>query len=91
MQTKELQDIIHDTTGVMKQNVATLSERGERLDVLMDKSDNLAEQSNNFHRRANRLRKHMWLKDMRLRLCLATGAILLLVLIIVLVTLHLRR
>jgi vesicle-associated membrane protein 4 len=86
-----LQGIIDDTKDVMKQNVAKISERGGRLDVLMDRSENLAQQAKIFDRQTNRLRKRMWLKDMRLRLCLASGAILLLVPIIVLITLQLRR
>lgn len=59
------------------------SERGERLDSLQDKTDNLATSAQGFRRGANRVRKQMWWKDMRMRMCLIVGIILLLVVIIV--------
>ncbi|KAH9889237.1 synaptobrevin-domain-containing protein [Xylariomycetidae sp. FL2044] len=81
--TAELQRQIDDTVGVMRQNMAKVSERGERLDSLQDKTDNLAVSAQGFRRGANRVRKQMWWKDMKMRMCLIVGIIILLVIIIV--------
>jgi vesicle-associated membrane protein 4 len=51
--------------GVMRENINKVSQRGERLDSLQDKTDNLAVSAQGFRRGANRVRKTMWLKDMK--------------------------
>jgi Synaptobrevin len=74
---------IDDTVGVMRENISKVSQRGERLDSLQDKTDNLAVSAQGFRRGANRVRKQMWWKDFKMRICLIVGIILLLVVIIV--------
>jgi len=78
-----LQPQINDTIGVMAENMSKLSQRGERLDSLQDKTDNLAVSAQGFRRGANRVRKQMWWKDMKMRMCLIVGIIVLLLVIIV--------
>jgi vesicle-associated membrane protein 4 len=67
----------------MQNNIHKISERGERLDNLQDKTDHLSTQANSFRRGANRVRKQMWWKDMKMRMCIIIGIIILLVVIIV--------
>lgn len=67
----------------MRSNIIGVSERGERLDSLQDKTDNLAVSAQGFRRGANRVRKQMWWKDMKMRVCLIICIIILLVVIIV--------
>lgn len=67
----------------MRDNINKVSERGARLDSLQDKTDNLAVSAQGFRRGANRVRKQMWWKDMKMRMCLIAGIIILLVIIIV--------
>ena len=74
---------IDDTVGVMRENINKVSQRGERLDSLQDKTDNLATSAAGFRRGANRVRKQMWWKDMKMRMCLIVGIIILLIVIIV--------
>ncbi|KXJ93815.1 vesicle-associated membrane protein 4 [Microdochium bolleyi] len=81
--TQALQAQIDDTVGVMRDNINKVSQRGERLDALQDKTDNLAVSAQGFRRGANRVRKQMWWKDMKMRMCLIGGIIILLVVIIV--------
>ncbi|KAI0154234.1 synaptobrevin-domain-containing protein [Xylariaceae sp. FL1272] len=81
--TQALQAQIDDTVGVMRDNINKVSQRGERLDALQDKTDNLAVSAQGFRRGANRVRKQMWWKDMKMRMCLIAGIIILLVIIIV--------
>lgn len=82
MLTDGLQEI-DSTVGIMRDNINKVSERGARLDSLQDKTDNLAVSAQGFRRGANRVRKQMWWKDMKMRMCLIVGIIILLVIIIV--------
>lgn len=74
---------IDDTVNVMHDNIQKVRERGENLDHLQTKTDNLANQAHGFRRGANRVRKQMWWKDMKMRMCLIAGVIILLLIIIV--------
>jgi hypothetical protein len=57
--------------------------QAQRLDALQDKTDNLAISAQGFRRGANRVRKQMWWKDMKMRVCIIVGIIVLLLIIIV--------
>ncbi|KAK7756525.1 Vesicle membrane receptor protein (v-SNARE) [Diatrype stigma] len=81
--TQALQAQIDDTVGVMRENINKVSQRGERLDALQDKTDNLAVSAQGFRRGANRVRKQMWWKDMKMRMCLIIGIIILILIIVV--------
>lgn len=81
--TAAIQAQIDDTVGIMRENINKVAERGERLDTLQDKTDNLAVSAQGFRRGANRVRKQMWWKDFRARMCLIGGVVILLVVIIV--------
>lgn len=81
--TAAIQAQIDDTVGIMRENINKVAERGERLDTLQDKTDNLAVSAQGFRRGANRVRKQMWWKDFRARMCLIGGIIILLIVIIV--------
>jgi vesicle-associated membrane protein 4 len=67
----------------MRDNINKVSERGERLDSLQDKTDNLAVSAQGFRRGANRVRKQMWWKDMKMRMCIIAAVIILLLVVIV--------
>ena len=66
----------------MRENITKVSQRGERLDALQDKTDNLAVSAQGFRRGANRVRKQMWWKDMKMRMCLIAGVIILILVIV---------
>jgi hypothetical protein len=55
---------LHDveTVGVMRDNLTKVQERGENLNDLQGKTDNLAVSAGQFRRGANRVRKQMWWK-----------------------------
>lgn len=67
----------------MRENINKVSQRGERLDSLQDKTDNLAVSAQGFRRGANRVRKQMWWKDMKMRVCLVIAIIVLIIVIVV--------
>lgn len=79
---------IDDTVGIMRDNINKVAERGERLDSIENKTDNLAISAQGFRRGANRVRKDMWWKDMKMRMCLILGVIIVLIVIIVPIAVH---
>jgi len=81
--TQALQAQIDDTVGVMRDNINKVSQRGERLDALQNKTDDLAASAQGFRRGANRVRKAMWWKDMKMRIWLGIGIAILIIIIVV--------
>ncbi|BGP19385.1 Vesicle membrane receptor protein (v-SNARE) [Rhodosporidiobolus nylandii] len=81
--TAAIQQQIDDTVGIMRDNITKVAERGERLDALQDKTDNLAQSAQGFRRGANRVRKKMWWKDMKMRILIAVGIAVLVIIIVV--------
>lgn len=79
---------IDDTVGIMRENINKVAERGERLDSLQDKTDNLAVSAQGFRRGANRVRKQMWWKDFKMKICLIVGIIILICVIVIPIAIH---
>jgi len=67
----------------MRDNINKVSQRGERLDALQNKTDDLAASAQGFRRGANRVRKAMWWKDMKMRIWLGIGIAILIIIIVV--------
>lgn len=88
--TAAIQQQIDDTVGIMRENINKVADRGARLDSLQDKTDNLAQSAQGFRRGANRVRKQMWWKDMKMRMWIAIGIVILLVIIIVPIVAHFK-
>ncbi|GAA6060189.1 hypothetical protein JCM10212_005190 [Sporobolomyces blumeae] len=81
--TAAIQQQIDDTVGIMRDNINKVAERGERLDALQDKTDTLAQSAQGFRKGANRVRKRMWWKDMKMRMLIAAGIAILVIIIVV--------
>ncbi|KAJ9121297.1 hypothetical protein QFC24_004633 [Naganishia onofrii] len=79
----QLQEEIDTTVGVMRENLNKMAERGENLDHLQDKTDGLAMSAQGFRRGANRVRKQMWWKDMKMRIVISVGIVVLIIIIVV--------
>ena len=67
----------------MKKNLESVAQRGENIDQLQDKSENLNQSAQGFRRGANRVRKQMWWKNMKMRIWIIVGIIVLLLIIII--------
>ena len=81
--TEWTQQEIDDTVRQMQTNIQLGADRGVKVDHLQDQTSNLADQAQGFRRGANRVRKDMWWKDMKMRMCIIIGIIVLLIVIIV--------
>ncbi|KUJ08200.1 uncharacterized protein LY89DRAFT_677091 [Mollisia scopiformis] len=60
-----MQAQMHETVAIMRQHVAKVSERGERLDSLQDHTDSLQMSAQAFRRAANRQRPGPWTRAYR--------------------------
>jgi len=81
--TAAIQAQIDDTVGIMRENITKVAERGERIDSLQDKTDNLAVSAQGFRRGANRVRKNMWWKDMKMRIIIGVAISIIIIIIVV--------
>lgn len=75
---------IDDVRGIMTKNIESLLERGERLDLLVDKTDRLGGSAREFRVRSRGLKRQMWWKNIKLMGLL--GLVILLILIVIIVS-----
>lgn len=62
---------IDDVRGIMTRNIEGLLERGERIDLLVDKTDRLGGSAREFRVRSRGLKRQMWWKNVKLMALLA--------------------
>ncbi|KAF3187021.1 hypothetical protein TWF788_002601 [Orbilia oligospora] len=67
---RNVQAEIDAVRGIMTENIERVLERGERIDLLVDKTDRLGEGARGFRVGARRLRRQMWWKNMKLMVLL---------------------
>ncbi|KAI9018966.1 vesicle-associated membrane protein 1 [Hyaloraphidium curvatum] len=85
--TAEVQAQVDEVVQIMQQNVNKVVQRGEALESLQTKTDDLQQSSLQFKRGANAVRKEMWWRDMKLKIILGVViAIILIIVIVVIVT-----
>ncbi|KAF8952423.1 hypothetical protein CPC16_005521 [Podila verticillata] len=79
---KQVQGEIEQVKDVMVHNIERVLERGERIELLVDKTDNLNQQAFAFKKRSTQLKRAMWWKNMKLMAILTFVIIFLIYLII---------
>lgn len=72
-----------DVRGIMTRNIEGLLERGERIDLLVDKTDRLGGSAREFRVRSRGLKRQMWWKNVKLMALLAIVFILIIVTIVI--------
>ncbi|KAI1825287.1 synaptobrevin [Xylaria intraflava] len=72
-----------DVRGIMTKNIEGLLERGERIDLLVDKTDRLGGSAREFRVRSRGLKRQMWWKNIKL-MALLVVVLFLIILTIVL-------
>ena len=65
-----VQGEIDSVRGIMTENIERVLERGERMDLLVDKTDRLGGSARDFRVRSRGLRRRMWWKDVKLMVLL---------------------
>ena len=77
-----VQSEIDNVRGIMTENIERVLERGERLDLLVDKTDRLGGSARDFRVRSRGLKRRMWWKNMKLMVMLGLVIVFLLYLFI---------
>ena len=65
-----VQSEIDNVRGIMTENIERVLERGERIDLLVDKTDRLGGSARDFRVRSRGLRRRMWWKNVKLMVLL---------------------
>ncbi|KAK4492431.1 hypothetical protein RD792_003239 [Penstemon davidsonii] len=74
---------VTEVKGVMMENIEKVLDRGEKIELLVDKTENLRSQAQDFRTQGTKMRRKMWLQNMKIKL-IVLGIIIALILIIVL-------
>lgn len=74
---------IDDVRGIMTKNIESLLERGERLDLLVDKTDRLGGSAREFRVRSRGLKRQMWWKNVKLMALLGVVTFLIIMVIVI--------
>ncbi|XP_043708042.1 vesicle-associated membrane protein 724-like [Telopea speciosissima] len=72
---------VSEVKSIMLENIDKALDRGEKLDILADKAEDLRSQAQNFKKQGTKIQRKMWYKNMKIKL-VVLGILLLLVLII---------
>lgn len=73
---------IDSVKDIMTENIERVLERGERIDLLVDKTDRLGGSARDFRVRSRGLRRQMWWKNVRIMVLLTMVVIFLLYLFV---------
>ncbi|XLR54230.1 hypothetical protein S83_004902 [Arachis hypogaea] len=65
----------------MMENIEKVLDRGEKIEMLVDKTDNLRSQAQDFRTQGTKMKKKMWIENMKIKL-IVFGIALLLVFIL---------
>lgn len=77
---------VQEVMSVMSDNIDKVVDRGERLESLLDKTNELEVSSSQFHSTAKKVRRHMWCKNFRMWIILIGIASAVVTLIILMAT-----
>lgn len=83
MSASRLQAQVNNTVRIIRENIKKVLERGENLDLLQGKTNNLAIHSNGFCRDTNKVNKRIYSKYIKSRMCLIGGVFFLLLVLVV--------
>ena len=75
-----VQQQVSEVKEIMMDNIEKVLDRGEKIELLVDKTENLRFQADNFHRTGRALRRRMWWQNLKMKLVFA--AIVLVVVLI---------
>ncbi|PWA53498.1 synaptobrevin, Longin-like domain protein [Artemisia annua] len=72
---------VAEVKGVMMENIEKVLDRGEKIELLVDKTESLHSQAQGFRTQGTQLRRKMWLKNMKVKM-IVFGIIIALILLI---------
>jgi len=67
---REVRGELDNVKGIMSQNIERVMERGDRIELLVDKTNNLEVNANEFRRRSKGVNRQMWWKNVKINFLL---------------------
>jgi len=64
---------VEEVKQVMTDNIDRILERGDKIELLVDKSQDLSEQANKFKKSSTQLRRNMWWRNAKLQAIVGCG------------------
>jgi len=64
---------LSEVKGIMMDNIEKILDRGEKIELLVGKTETLQSQADTFHRHGRELRRKMWLQNLRFKLMVGGG------------------
>lgn len=80
-----VQKKVDEVKGIMTENIEKVLARGEKMELLQDKSDNLRFEADRFVRTTRTINRNMWWQNCKMKVVVAFAVILLAVVIFLLV------
>lgn len=72
---------VSEVKGVMMENIEKVLDRGEKIELLVDKTENLRSQAQDFKTQGTKVKRRMWIQNMKMKL-IVFGIVIALFLII---------
>ncbi|XP_062409399.1 vesicle-associated membrane protein 7 isoform X1 [Sardina pilchardus] len=82
----QVQDQVNDVKVILKDNINKVLERGERLDDLIDKTDDLQATADSFQKTSTRVARKYWWKNIKMMIIIGVIVAIIIILIILLAT-----
>ena len=67
---------VSEVKNIMMDNIEKVLDRGEKIELLVDKTENLRFQADNFHRTGRQLRQRMWWNKLKMQLMFASAFVM---------------
>ncbi|XP_051132825.1 putative vesicle-associated membrane protein 726 isoform X3 [Andrographis paniculata] len=62
---------VNEVKSVMMDNIEKVLDRGEKIELLVDKSENLRSQAQDFRKQGGKVKQKMWIENMKMKLVVA--------------------
>ncbi|KAK6138508.1 hypothetical protein DH2020_027747 [Rehmannia glutinosa] len=59
---------VSEVKGVMMENIEKVLDRGEKIELLVDKTENLRSQAQDFRTQGTKMKRKMWVQNMKIKL-----------------------
>ncbi|XP_031096672.1 putative vesicle-associated membrane protein 726 [Ipomoea triloba] len=81
---------VNEVKGVMMENIEKVLDRGEKIELLVDKTDDLRSQAQDFRKQGTKIKKKMWFENMKIKLIVGCIIAILILVIILAICPHFK-
>eukprot|EP00879_Flechtneria_rotunda_P005114 GHRR01005396.1.p1 GENE.GHRR01005396.1~~GHRR01005396.1.p1 ORF type:complete len:264 (+),score=92.96 GHRR01005396.1:180-971(+) len=80
-----VQKKVDEVKGIMSDNIEKVLSRGEKLDLLVDKTDNLMFEADRFVKSGRALRRKMWWNNIKMKIVMGVAVVMVILIIFLLI------